>query len=438
MSSFDWVRWQDRLRHSLWVREGAGWWNGLRARAQRSRVSALAHDCRALDLAESKLLEVVARARIMPQLADVPLLRKLVAGLPRYRESLPTQPGLTRSLLLKAPTEGGEKGVLLLYFEYNWVRLLLGLSDAELKWLGQRYDLILAASWSPTDYAALALAVATLPDGAWLQPANRAEVAKLTAFHPNLRLLDSLACDWVNPDFYQPKPFAERSIDLLMIANWGKFKRHWDFFAALTQLPKDLRVVLIGQKEGGRTTASIQQEAKRIGVPQHLEMHESLTIEQVTAMQSAAKVSGLTSRREGGCVAAVESLFAGCALAMRADAHVGSRAHINPQTGALLRPGKMAEDLMALLQRAGDLRPREWAIENISCQQTTAKLNAALKAQAEAEARPWTHDLVLANWRPHPTFAHPAEQEQMRPAYEELHQRFSEVFPADLWRESWR
>jgi glycosyltransferase involved in cell wall biosynthesis len=438
MSSFDWVRWQDRLRHSLWVREGAGWWNGLRARAQRSRVSALAHDCRALDLAESKLLEVVARARIMPQLADVPLLRKLVAGLPRYRESLPTQPGLTRSLLLKAPTEGGEKGVLLLYFEYNWVRLLLGLSDAELKWLGQRYDLILAASWSPTDYAALALAVATLPDGAWLQPANRAEVAKLTAFHPNLRLLDSLACDWVNPDFYQPKPFAERSIDLLMIANWGKFKRHWDFFAALTQLPKDLRVVLIGQKEGGRTTASIQQEAKRIGVPQHLEMHESLTIEQVTAMQCDAKVSVLTSRREGGCVAAVESLFAGCALAMRADAHVGSRAHINPQTGALLRPGKMAEDLMALLQRAGDLRPREWAIENISCQQTTAKLNAALKAQAEAEARPWTHDLVLANWRPHPTFAHPAEQEQMRPAYEELHQRFSEVFPADLWRESWR
>lgn len=428
----------DTLRHARWVREGAGWWNWLVARVQRSRASAVAHDCRALDLAESSALEGMARAKLSPWLTDVALWRQVVAGLPRYRQLVPTQPGLSRSLLLKAPAEGGEKGVLLLYFEYNWARLLLGLSNAELTWLGQRYEVILAASWSPTDYATLALAAATLPDGAWVQPANRAEGAKIQAFHPGLRVLDSLACDWVNPAFYDPKPFAERQIDLLMIANWGNFKRHWDFFRALMQLPKGLRVVLIGQKEGGRTMDTIRHEAVAIGVPQHLEMHESLSIDEVTAMQCDAKVSVLTSRREGGCVAVVESLFAGCAVAMRADAHVGSRAHINPQTGALLRPGRMAEDLLALHARAHELRPRQWAIENISCLRTTGKINAMIRAQAVAEGRPWTVDLAVANWRPHPTFASRPDQEAMSPAYAELNQRFPSVFPQDLRTESWR
>jgi hypothetical protein len=144
------------------------------------------------------------------------------------------------------------------------------------------------------------------------------------------------------------------------------------------------------------------------------------------------------SRREGGCVAAVESLFAGCALAMRSDAHVGSRAHINPKTGALLRPGHIADDLLQLLHIAPSLDPREWAIQNISCQQTTAKLNHRLKSHALAENRPWTRDLALANWRPHPTFVDPSNQQAMLPAYTDLHRRFPALFSADLCHQSWR
>ena len=130
---------------------------------------------------------------------------------------------------------------------------------------------------------------------------------------------------------------------------------------------------------------TIRSLAAELKVPQTLEFHESLSIDQVTAMQCDAKVSVLMSRREGGCVAAVESLFAGCALAMRSDAHVGSRAHINDQTGALLRPGHIAEDLSALLGRAARLKPREWAVENMSCQRTTEKLNSTLRQHRLAE-----------------------------------------------------
>ena len=428
----------DSLRHSSLVREVAGWVTWARAALPQSPASRSAHLCRALDLAESADLESRVLHQLAPVLRDGGHWRQVVAGLPRYRRLVPEQPGLSRSILLKAPGAAGEKGALLLYFEYNWARLLLGLTTAELDWLGRHYDLILAASWSPTDYATLALAAAILPDGAWIQPANQGEAGKIGALHPQLRVLDSLACDWINPVFYHPKPMAERSIDLLMIANWGAFKRHWEFFEALRSLPAGLRVVLIGQKEGGRTLETIRQEAARARMPQRLEFHESLPIDEVTRLQCDAKVSVLMSRREGGCVAVVESLFAGAAVAMRADAHVGSRAHIHPETGALLRPGRIAGDLAELLARAPSLRPHDWAARHLSCHQTVARLNATLKTHALAAGRTWSQDLCLVHWRPYANFADPADRERLRPAYADLHQRFPRVFPANLADESWR
>jgi hypothetical protein len=428
----------DELTHQTLVRELRGSAYAFIGALGKDRPLALSRTCRAVELANGRTLVARLIRRVTTATANAELcLRSASEHSPREK-AWKQSPFLTRSIILKSPGHDGEKGVLAVYFEYNWLRLLAGVPVEELKQLSSEYELLLIASWSPTDYTVLALAVAVWPGTIWVQSANRLEIEKLAAFSTKIQVLDSLACDWVNPDFYQPKPFTERSIDLLMIANWGTFKRHWEFFHALTQLPKDLRVVLIGQKEGGRTMATIQQEAHHIGVPQRLEMHESLTIEQVTTMQCDAKVSVLMSRREGGCVAAVESLFADCALAMRADAHVGSRAHINEQTGALLRPGKIADDLRDLLVRAPDLRPREWAVEHISCQRTTEKLNEKLKTRTKAEGRPWTKDLVLANWRPHPTFATVSDQEKMRPAYQDLYQRFPRVFPADLWSDSWR
>jgi glycosyltransferase involved in cell wall biosynthesis len=431
-------RLHDDMVHSPAVREARAHAYALMGLWAKDRYLAHARNCRSLELANGRQLvaRLIRRAAAVTEDADF-CLKSATEHSPRAK-TWKQSPFLARSIILKSPGQGGEKGVLAVYFEYNWLRLLAGVPAEELRRLSNEYELLLIASWSPTDFTVLSLAVAAWSGTIWIQPANHLEIEKLAAFSTKIQVLDSLACDWVNPDFYQPKPFAERSIDLLMIANWGNFKRHWEFFEALTQLPKDLRVVLIGQKEGGRTMATIQQEAKRIGVPQRLEMHESLPIDQVTTMQCNAKVSVLMSRREGGCVAAVESLFAGCALAMRADAHVGSRAHINPQTGALLRPGKIADDLRDLLVRAPDLRPREWAIDHISCQRTTEKLNARLKTMTKAEGRPWTKDLVLANWRPHPTFATVFDQEDMLPAYHDLNQRFPGVFPDDLWRNSWR
>lgn len=434
------LRWraEDHLRHSPQLRTALALWHWLRSRLARRPVAQIRHLGKALGLAEhpavARLLTEDFRFLLRPDLE--PAWRAAVASHPRYAPLLRDQPQLTRSVVLKAPA-GSEKGVLLNYFEYNLARVL-ALADTDLAWLDAHYQLIFVASWSPTDYTLLGSALLRLKSPLFLQCANEAERTRLAALHPRLVVLPGLACDWVNPGFYQPKPMAERSIDILMVANWGEFKRHWEFFLALRRLPANLRVVLIGQREGGRDRAFIERLARALGVPQQLELLESLPIERVTELECDARVSVILSRREGGCVAAVESLFAGCALAMRADARIGSSAHINAATGRRLRPGRIARDLATLLAEAGSLDPRAWACDHIRHDLTLQRINSVLREQALTDGLPWTTDLAVPHWRPHPTLAQACDRERLQPTYAELHQRFPQLIGADLIERSHR
>ena len=429
---------EDHLRHSPHLRTALALWHWLRSRLDPRPVAQIRHLGKALGLAEhpavARLLTEDFRFLLRPDLE--PAWRAAVAGHPRYAPLLRDQPRLTRSVVLKAPANG-EKGVLLNYFEYNLARVL-ALQDDDLAWLDQHYHLIFVASWSPTDYALLGSALLRLKSPLSIQCANETERARLAALDPRLIVLPGLACDWVDPAFYQPRPMAERRIDVLMVANWGEFKRHWEFFLALRRLPADLRVVLIGQREGGRDRASIERLARRLGVPQQLELLESLPIERVTELECDARVSVILSRREGGCVAAVESLFAGCALAMRADARIGSSAHINDHTGRRLRPGRIAQDLATLLAEAGSLDPRAWACAHIRNDLTLQRINLVLREQSLAAGLTWSADLAVPHWRPHPTLAPTADRKRLQPAYDELHRRLPHLVGADLMEQSHR
>jgi|UniRef100_UPI003783D7C9 hypothetical protein len=430
----------DALRYSKRLRQALAWGWFLRGRSSTDPCRRAIGLSKSLTLAdEGPLQRMVLRSiQRLPGFDDRAPWEKAVREEPRYSRLLRETPELTRSLILKAPAANGEKGVLLMTFEYNWVRLLLGLDESGRRWMDDHYDLVLSTSWSPTDYAVLGLALASLNSNLFVQSCNYGEIKAIEAFHPRLRCLQTLPCDWINPALYTSRSPAERVTDIVMVANWGEFKRHWELFRALRCLPADLKIVLIGQREPGRSTEIIRDLARTFGVPQKLEIHESLPIAEVARHQCQAKVSVIMTRREGCCVAAVESLFAGCALAMREDAHVGPLAYINEETGRKLRPGRIHEDLMTLLQSAKDLQPARWAREHLANEQSHVKLSALLRMEAARAGKPWTRDLAVPQWRPHPTFAREDEREALRPVYEDLNRRFPQVFPHSLIDDSWR
>lgn len=351
-------------------------------------------------------------------------------GWGRFNQVINKHPQLSRTIILKAPGEKGEKGVLFVYFEYNWMKLLAGISSFEE--FEQQYDIIFAASWSPTNFDMLALALSKIEGRVYVQPANYADVEVLEAYHSRIKCVDSLACDWVHPKYFEPLPQAERDIDILMVANWAPFKRHWEFFKALAQMPAELKVTCVGQAEGKHGLNQIKQLRDYFQGPQKIVFQQSLPIDEVTKLQCRSKINVILSLREGGCVAGPEALFAGAALAMRGDACIGSMAYINEETGARLLVGNIATQLTELLSKADSMQPQLWARKNISSSRTTGKLNTFFKQEADRLRRPWTADLVEMCYRPYPTYVLQEDKEGLRSSYQDLHQVWPNVFGEDL------
>jgi glycosyltransferase involved in cell wall biosynthesis len=425
------IRSKDSVKYSPWTAKLA--LAGIKARLilDRRRAARANLLVRAYRLAERRGARKRLRSEAHPYLLGEwkGIWRDEHIGWSRYPRAAES-PRINRSIILKAPGANGERGVLLVMFEYNWLRLLANVSD--LSYLRDKFDIILSTSWSPTDYALLALALQSWTGPIFVQACNYGEVRQIEEFAPRLKCLPCIACDWINPDCYQPKPFNQRQTDILMVANWAPFKRHWQLFDALRRMPRSLQITLIGQEEAGYTLSMLRDQAALFGVKQEINFVENITIDDVTRYQCDSKISLILSRREGCCVAAVESLFADSPLGMMRDAHVGPKAYINEETGVLLTANRLDLQLRRFLEAAPSLHPRAWAVKNISCHRSIAKINEMLRSWAEEYETTWIADLKTPYWRPYPLFLNAGDREEMRPVYEDLCERFPEVFGPDL------
>lgn len=350
-----------------------------------------------------------------------------------HREEEP----LTRTIVLKTPGERGEKGLLLASFEYNWLRLLR--NHSAWKHLTDRFDIILSSSSSPTSYDLLGMAIEhNGKEPVYVMSCRYEEIPKLESFHPLIRCLPMLPCDWLEPSFYQPKPFRERSIDILMVAGWNPVKRHWRFFEALRELPKDMTIVLVGQPEGGYGKDWLHSLAVAHGVRQDLDIRESILIDEVTQLQCDSRTSTVFSRREGCCVAVTESLMADTPVGLIAKTSMGPASYITPETGKFLSLEKTARDLRALLEESDSFSPRKWAMANISNHVSAARLNRFFESEANRRNRPWTRPITTPCWRPHPTLEFADGKEDIEQCMQDLHNRFPDLFPEDLFWKSRR
>jgi glycosyltransferase involved in cell wall biosynthesis len=352
-------------------------------------------------------------------LSDGAPLRAGRVGWARYEEQdfdMRTRE-LTTSLVLKEPGPGGEKGVLYCSFEYNWMRLL---AHYDARRVLSEYYLVGASSWSPTDYVGLANFAGLSEDPLFIGISNAVDVEQYRVLAPVIEPVPLLASDWTHPGYYRPQPPAGRDVDVLMVANFLQFKRHWLLFEALRDMRRDLRVVLIGIAAPGRTADHIRAEARAFGVRQELEILTRVPNDVVGSYQERARTQLIFSRREGSCVATAEALFAGAPVGMMRDAHVGSKAYINGQTGALFERAGLARALSAFVERSAEFGPRAWAEEHITCFRSSERLNAQLRDHSARAGRPWTRDIVPFCWRLVPAYATDEGERAMAPAIERL------------------
>ena len=419
------VETQDRLRYSR-LSLGVGAWFLFK------RICRTTPDSDATELARS-VSELCRVARISPS-PDLTLAAE--AEIRRRTQLIGDRPvdwsaligdwktdRIEKAVILKRRVSDRERGVLLISFDYQWMRLL---SIPKLDELAREYVLVTAPTWSPPHCLHNTLFHASYPDRRmYTLISNSQDVRIFPRLSEKVRVVPLYASSWVNPDLYRPALFRDKDIDIVMLAGFGVYKRHFELFRALRELPRETRVVLLGTPSAGRTAADLFREARLYGVADRFELRESASDEAVSDHLARAKISVILSKQEGSCVAVVESMFAGTPVGVLEDAVIGSKAFINEQTGRLFRRGHVGRQMAEFLARAESFSPREWVLENgVSCHGSTRVLNELLKADALGAGEEWTEDIAVHYWRPDPLLLNAADRVRLKPAYSYIHTRF--------------
>jgi glycosyltransferase involved in cell wall biosynthesis len=416
------LEWEDRARYSPLVRNALSrlqlWRTRFtRVRSDQERVRLIRSLCTAARLATRPDLIREAMARIRVQVAQVDPTRI------DWTQFVPAaaNPLLGTCALLKPYVSEREPGILYLSFEREWVKLLVHSNPVE---LARYYVPVLAPSSDPHNLVNH-LFPAIYPGPIFTQVCHPGEEEILTQVSPRYVVIPLYASSWVNPDHFTPLPRAQRDVDLIMVANFAKFKRHHALFRAMQDMPRPLRIVLIGQDQDGRTAETIHEMARWYGVHDRYQLLTHLPHAEVARWLCRARASVILSRREGSCVVVAESLFADTPAALLEDAEIGSRSFINVRTGRLLRNRQpLGPQLLDLIQSAEQFQPRAWAVEHIACTHSNRTLNDAIKKTLLAQGQEWTQDLATIHWSPDPRLMNAADRVRLRPAYEELQRRF--------------
>ena len=298
---------------------------------------------------------------------------------------------LSYCALLKAYISDSEKGILLVSFENQLAQLL---NSGRIDEILVRFHLAFIRSWSGLYSRELfRLVAAAQQDPVFVMPVHSHERGLVPPLGINCHSLPFNAASWVNPVFFEG-PAQERDIDCLMVANFASFKRHWLLFKALKGLPGDIKVTCVGVPLGSRTAESIRQEAAEYGVSDQVTIVEDPSQEELRRYFRRAKMFCAMSYREGSFIAVAESLMSGTPVLMFRNAHIGTKSLINEKTGALVKSVReLRKKILEYRNFEGHDQVRQTAIDNISAQANSRKLNDMLRNWSINNGKAWTVDI---------------------------------------------
>ena len=296
------------------------------------------------------------------------------------------------AIVLKSPGVN-ERGVLILQYSYVYPLLV---KFYDLNKIAERYYIVLEPSWSGfCDLNVLIFTHVKSPVFVGsIEPRDTEFIRRLDS---NLIAAPFSSNTWVDDRVFRPLPEVPKDADVIVVAGWADYKRHFAFFRGLRRLRQRItqpKVILVGYpidfgKEDILRLADLYQ------VRDLLEIHEWASPPEVNRLLNRAKVNVLWSRREGVNRAIIEGMLAGVPCLVREGLNYGYHyPHINSQTGRYSTEAALPQNLLEMIQHHDQYSPREWVLAHMSCQRTTALLNQAIKAKALALGENWTVDIV--------------------------------------------
>lgn len=231
------------------------------------------------------------------------------------------------------------------------------------------------------------------------------------------------AGDWADPDNLIDSVAEEKEYDLVMIANWLKWKRHELLFSAIAKIRGDLgKVALIGYPIDGRNMGDVREECQKHGVLDIVEFHNRIPHAEVSAIIRKSKVGVLLSKEEGANRGIYECFFSGVPVILT-DCNRGvNRDHLNRETGTLASDRDLPEVIRTMVHSYKGYRTRNWAVKNTGYINSTRKLNEFFREIALAAGEQWTRDIFAKHNSPHARYKEYADRRSADQCFSALEQ----------------
>lgn len=293
-------------------------------------------------------------------------------------------------IILKEPA-GEEKGVLMIKYTPTF-DAVVALFDLDA--IQRDYYVVLEPSWAGYCDPSI-LMFLSREHSVFVESPEPLDHQYIQSLHSNLVPSTLGSADWVDADLFGPGLDENKEFDVVMVANWGRHKKHQELFRALSTIRnRRLRVLLIGFEWGGRTKAMIKAEAQHFSLS-HVELviEENLSAYQVSERLRRSKMFVLLSKKEGPNKAMMEAMFCDVPAIVYDKFIGGAQTKIISETGLLSSYEHLGSAIEYVLVHGEQFAPRQWALEHTGSKRATKHLEASIRSLAEENQAPWTKGL---------------------------------------------
>lgn len=323
---------------------------------------------------------------------------------------------LFRDVIVLKSASTSEKGVILL----KYVRTFDAMNALfDVPGLMQRYVFVLEPCWA--GYCDPSLLMFLVPgQPVFVQCFTEDDFRFIEQVGAPLVPLRLGPADWVDADLFRPRACRRKAYDLAMVASWARGKRHSQLFSALEQITdRDIRVLLVGFSNSGRTSEDVRREAEAIRNPRiSIEIIDSIPATQVADYVSQCRAFVFLSRKEGDNKALVEAMFADVPAIVYAGTIGGARSRINPATGVLAEDDQLADRIREVLDHAGRFQPRSWALAHTGSTNATRVLDDVIRRTLTGMGYAWSGTIVEKTNSPNLAYKDPADRVRFQGDYQ--------------------
>jgi len=299
------------------------------------------------------------------------------------------------------------RGVVLVYSHNFALYLDEAARDAELRRLvAERFVVVGHFSWCPEDNPETVAQALELKRRGLLHLAMQRDAAGLFrrqgfAGH---EIIPLSVGDLIDPEVFRPTG-ATKDIDVVSLSRLRRWKRLEILLGALVEIRRKTgrapRCLILdsarGQGPDAEYAREIAERIRRDGLAGAVEI-TTVPDKEVPAVLSRARVSAVCSAVEGECRAITESLFCDVPVIAMREMRGGGIKYLTEECGVLTTPEGFAADLVGLIERSAECRPRKYISAITGAEVAWPRVEAAVRRYFETEGLPFAGEMVRPDY----------------------------------------